>query len=114
MILSLLGSLIFKILACCKKKTYLNKICPFIIYYYFLNVFFQTLKLADFEIKEKEEFNLEARLQDIIGLDDVKNYIRALAAKIRVNKEREKLGIANNNVQTQKINIAFDITNCFA
>lgn len=61
---------------------------------------FQTLKLIDFEIKEKEEFNLEEKLEDIIGLDEVKNYIRALAAKIKVNKQREKLGIASSNVQT--------------
>jgi len=61
---------------------------------------FQTLKLIDFEIKEKEEFNLEDKLKDIIGLDEVKNYIRSLAAKIKINKEREKLGIATSNVQT--------------
>lgn len=61
---------------------------------------FQTLKLIDFDIKEREKFNLEEKLQDIIGLDEVKNYIRALAAKIKVNKQREKLGIASSNVQT--------------
>lgn len=61
---------------------------------------YQTLKLADFEIKEREGFDLENNLSNIIGLDEVKNYIRALAAKIRVNKEREKLGLTSNSVQT--------------
>jgi len=61
---------------------------------------FKTLKLIDFEIKERESFNLEEKLEGIIGLDEVKNYVRSLAAKIRVNKQREKLGLASNNVQT--------------
>ena len=61
---------------------------------------FQTLKLVDFELKEREEFNLEECFDDIVGLDEVKNYIRALAAKIKINREREKLGIQSNTTQT--------------
>lgn len=64
------------------------------------DVDYQTLKLVDFEIKEKEEFDLESKLKDIVGLEEVKNYIRSLAAKIKINKQREKMGIMTNNVQT--------------
>jgi len=63
---------------------------------------YQTLKLVDFELvdSEKEKFNLEETLSEIIGLDEVKNHIRSLAAKINVGRQREKMGLANNNVQT--------------
>lgn len=63
---------------------------------------YETLKLIDFELNdtEKEKFNLEDNLAEIIGLDEVKNYIRALAAKIKVNRERQKLGLISNNTQT--------------
>jgi len=51
-------------------------------------------------IEQMPEFDYEKRFKKIIGLDEVKNYIRGLGAKIKISKEREKLGLVNNTTQT--------------
>lgn len=51
-------------------------------------------------VEEKPEFDYEKSFEKIIGLESVKNYIRALGAKIKISKEREKMGLTNNTTQT--------------
>lgn len=47
-----------------------------------------------------ESFDLEAQLAKIIGLDEVKGYIRSLSARLRMQHERKKLGLAVDSSQT--------------
>ena len=62
-----------------------------------------TLKAEDFseeERQQKEGFDLEKRLSGIIGLEEVKAYIRSLYAMLRISKARRELGIETEDVQT--------------
>lgn len=61
---------------------------------------YELLKLSDFELEEKEEFDLESELSKVIGLETVKNYIRSLANRIKIMQERKKAGLIVNNTQT--------------
>lgn len=56
----------------------------------------------DIEPKNKSiaNFDLENELSKIIGLEEVKDYIRSLSARLRVQKERKKLGLVVDNTQT--------------
>lgn len=56
----------------------------------------------DLEVKNKSEgnFNLENELSKIIGLEEVKNYIRSLSARLRMQNERKKLGLPVDSKQT--------------
>lgn len=56
--------------------------------------------LGEIEELEKKEFNYEEEFDKIVGLETVKNYIRALAARIKVMQERKKAGLIVNNTQT--------------
>lgn len=47
-----------------------------------------------------ESFDLEERLLRIIGLDEVKEYIRSLNARLRMQNERKKLGLPVDSTQT--------------
>ena len=47
-----------------------------------------------------ENFDLETELARIIGLDEVKDYIRSLSARLRMQNERKKLGLAVDDTQT--------------
>ncbi len=49
---------------------------------------------------ENEDFDYEKAFESIIGLDEVKNYIRMLAARIKISKERKKLGMIVNEEQS--------------
>lgn len=49
---------------------------------------------------ENEDFDYEKAFESIIGLDEVKNYIRMLAARIKISKERKKLGMLVNEEQS--------------
>lgn len=53
-----------------------------------------------FVVVEKEEFDLEQAFASIIGLDAVKNYIRSLSARLKLQKERKKAGLKTDNTQT--------------
>ena len=50
--------------------------------------------------KVTEPFDLENKLASIIGLDEVKDYIRSLNARIRMQNERKKLGMIVDDTQT--------------
>ena len=56
----------------------------------------------DIQPKDKSiiNFDLESELSKIIGLEEVKEYIRSLNARLRVQRERKKLGLAVDNTQT--------------
>ncbi len=56
----------------------------------------------DIEVKIQSEmgFDLENELSKIIGLNSVKDYIRSLNARLRMQNERKKLGLAVDNTQT--------------
>lgn len=47
-----------------------------------------------------QEFDLEKELEGIIGLDDVKQYMRSLYARLRILGERKKIGIDTDSTQT--------------
>ena len=47
-----------------------------------------------------KNFDLESELSKIIGLDGVKDYIRSLSARLRMQNERKKLGLAIDSTQT--------------
>ncbi|MDR2342061.1 MAG: AAA family ATPase [Campylobacteraceae bacterium] len=48
------------------------------------------------KIPQNTAYNLEDELSNIIGLDKVKNHIRSLSAKLRLEKERKKMGLPTN------------------
>lgn len=60
----------------------------------------EIVDLGKTKENEKVEFNYEEEFNKITGLESVKNYIRSLAARIKVMQEREKMGLMTNNVQT--------------
>lgn len=47
-----------------------------------------------------KNFDLETELASIIGLDEVKDYIRSLNARLRMQSERKKLGLPIDETQT--------------
>lgn len=47
-----------------------------------------------------KNFDLETELASIIGLDEVKDYIRSLQARLRLEKERKKFGLPVDETQT--------------
>jgi SpoVK/Ycf46/Vps4 family AAA+-type ATPase len=58
------------------------------------------LKYENFKFEEEGSFDLEAELSKIIGLQEVKNYIRSLSARLRLQKERKRLGLLTDTAQT--------------
>lgn len=50
--------------------------------------------------KSISKFNLEDELLKIVGLEEVKDYIRSLNARLRLQKERKRLGLAADMTQT--------------
>ena len=56
----------------------------------------------DIEVKNKSipSFDLENELSKIIGLEEVKDYIRGLSARLRMQNERKKLGLEVDSTQT--------------
>ncbi len=45
-------------------------------------------------------FDLEKSLSSVVGLTDVKNYVRSLYARLRMQSERKKIGLPVDNTQT--------------
>ena len=45
-------------------------------------------------------FDLEKEFENVIGLDSVKNYIRSLNARLRMQEERRKVGLQVDSTQT--------------
>lgn len=66
---------------------------------------YQLLTAADFGIVEKERFELEPAFEKIIGLENVKDFIRSLEKQILANEKRKKAGIFTE--QSQTLNIVF-------
>ncbi len=60
------------------------------------------LSTEDFGLKntKKLDYDLEAELAPIIGLDSVKDYVRSLYAMLRINKARAEYGIVSEDSQT--------------
>ncbi|WP_141505086.1 AAA family ATPase [Paenibacillus luteus] len=60
-----------------------------------------TLTAADFGgAVENETFDLETELASIVGNEEVKEHIRALAAQVKVQKMKQEKGIAQSTIQT--------------
>ena len=55
---------------------------------------------SDFGIGIREEFDLETTFKDIIGLENVKNFIFTLEKQILANKRRQEAGIQTSTEQT--------------
>lgn len=47
-----------------------------------------------------ESFDVEKSLSAVVGLSDVKNYVRSLNARLRIQNERKKMGLPVDNTQT--------------
>jgi len=58
------------------------------------------LMKEDFGIIEEQPFNLEENLDEIIGLEHVKTFLRTLEKQILVNKRRKEAGITVKTDQT--------------
>lgn len=65
----------------------------------------KLLIASDFGLGLKEEFNLETAFSNIIGLENVKNFVFTLEKQILANKRRKEAGI--NTKQEQTLNIVF-------
>jgi len=63
------------------------------------------LTLLDFQIQNKKEIDLEKRLDDIVGLESVKAFVKGLQKQLIANKKRKKMGITLNN--SQSLNMIF-------
>ncbi|MGH4124358.1 MAG: AAA family ATPase [Clostridium sp.] len=62
----------------------------------------QTIKKEDFVVENviSEKYDLESNLENIIGLEQVKNYIRSLQAQIKIRNERKKIGLLVDTSQS--------------
>jgi len=59
-----------------------------------------VLTSSDFGIGVKEKFRLDEAFAGIIGLENVKNFVRTLEKQIIANKRRKEAGIETRNEQT--------------
>lgn len=59
-----------------------------------------SLTIEDFGVVEKVEYNLENHLSEIIGLDEVKEFLREIQVQMKVNKKRKELGVTIDSSQT--------------
>lgn len=48
----------------------------------------------------KTAYDIEKSLSAVVGLPDVKNYVRSLNARLRIQSERKKMGLPVDNTQT--------------
>lgn len=60
-------------------------------------IIYEDLEVANKAVKG---FNLEDELSKIIGLNEVKDYVRSLSARLRLQNERKKLGLPVDSTQT--------------
>ena len=60
------------------------------------------LKEEDFGIyaKSEENFNLDEKLNEVVGLNEVKEFIRSLQAQLKIREQRKSLGLPVNESQT--------------
>lgn len=66
---------------------------------------YKLLTAKDFGIAERPSFELEPAFEKVIGLDNVKDFIRSLEKQILANEKRKKAGILTE--QSQTLNIVF-------
>ncbi|MDU1539715.1 MAG: AAA family ATPase [Paeniclostridium sordellii] len=60
------------------------------------------LKEEDFGIyaKSEENFNLDEKLNEVVGLNEVKEFIRSLQAQLKIREQRKSLGLPVDESQT--------------
>jgi SpoVK/Ycf46/Vps4 family AAA+-type ATPase len=60
----------------------------------------ELLLPEDFGFTEQTGFDLEKRLNKVIGIENVKKYIRSLAARIKIQAMRRQAGLKTDDTQT--------------
>ena len=64
----------------------------------------ELTKILESDVKpdtyNSKSFDLDAVLNKVIGLDSVKNYIRSLNARLKMQEERKKAGLKTDNTKT--------------
>ena len=65
----------------------------------------KLLTADDFGVGKKEAFHLDEAFSEIVGLDNVKNFVFTLEKQILANKRRQEAGILTKNEQT--LNMVF-------
>ncbi|MDS0526065.1 AAA family ATPase [Clostridium sp. SHJSY1] len=63
------------------------------------------LMLSDFGLDKKIDFNLEDELSKIIGLGEVKEFVRNLEKQLKANEKRKRLGVSVES--SQSLNMIF-------
>lgn len=66
---------------------------------------YSLIKLVDFELEKKENFDLEEALSKIIGLDNVKDFLRNQYNILKAQEKRRSLGVTTD--VTQSLNMIF-------
>lgn len=66
---------------------------------------YSLIKLIDFELEKKDEFDLEEALTKIIGLENVKNFLRNQYNVLKAQEKRRNLGVTTD--VTQSLNMIF-------
>ncbi|WHX41256.1 AAA family ATPase [Mesobacillus sp. AQ2] len=66
---------------------------------------YKLLTAEDFGIAERPKFELEPAFEKVVGLENVKDFIRSLEKQILANEKRKKAGILTE--QSQTLNIVF-------
>ncbi|MEG0307536.1 MAG: AAA family ATPase [Clostridium sp.] len=54
-------------------------------------------------VKSKEIFNLDEKLNEVVGLNEVKDFIRSLQAQLKIREQRKTLGLQVDESQTLHI-----------
>ncbi len=66
---------------------------------------YSLLKLQDFDLKQDKEFDLEASLNQIVGLEEIKNFLRNQYSILKAQEKRKTLGVDVDI--TQSLNMIF-------
>lgn len=64
-----------------------------------------NLTESDFGLDKKEEFNIEEELNNIVGLEDVKQFVRDLEKQLIAKEKRKQLGVSVES--SQSLNMIF-------
>lgn len=65
----------------------------------------RTLTAADFDIEPKAAFDIESALGGVVGLDEVKSFVRTLEKQLLMDRRRKEAGIQADTAQS--INMIF-------
>lgn len=66
---------------------------------------YSLIKLKDFELEKQEEFDLENSLSEIIGLENVKDFLRNQYNVLKAQEKRKNFGVTAD--VTQSLNMIF-------